>query len=338
MPPHMKLDKLARQCVYFAKPVKMGNIIHNHNHQMRGRVSRTKRFSLAMLASITVHVLFAMMITFDFSDRPIPKKKSPPVMDVVLLDESQISNDSSPSDARTIANKNSSGQQQDANDSRTRAARSPQAGDKQLPRKPRPMMPKQPKTPPVPQQQAKQNARILSREDDSSAQLLPPELKAMEEKKTAAAPVPDIPFANLLPPSAALTQLSREFDRERRMKQLMSKEADIGINTREAKYAPYAQNLVRSLEEQWQPGRENIEQLSANDRKVLMSVSIAHNGELAEIRMIQPSPSQALNDSAIAAVHAAAPFTPLPSSWGLERANFYFIFEVVEDRFVFRTL
>ena len=297
-----------------------------------------RKLILALVASLAVHLCLAWLITFNKNEIPISKKKTPPIMDVVLLDDSQISAKTSPSDAKTISNKNSAGQQINAHDDRTRAARAPNiAAQKEPQQKPRPFTPKQPQTPAIPQQQNQRNARILSRESDVPS-LLSPNKTPEVAKKPTAKPTPYIPFANLMPASAALTQFSREFDRERRMKQLLSKEADIGINTREAKYAPYAQGLVRALEEQWQPAGEHMNQLSQNERRVLMRVSIENNGELASIKIVQPSPSRALNDSAIAAVHAAAPFKPLPSSWGLERANFFFVFEVVEDRAVFRRL
>jgi len=297
-----------------------------------------RKLVLALVASLAVHLFLAWLITFNKNEIPISKKKTPPIMDVVLLDDSQTSAKTSPSDAKTISNKNSTGQQTNAHDDRTRAARAPSAAAQQKPKqKPRPLTPQQPQTPAIPQQQNKRNARILSRESDVPS-LLTPHKTPKTAKKPTAKPTPYIPLANLMPASAALTQFSREFDRERRMKQLLSKEADIGINTREAKYAPYAQGLVRALEEQWQPAGEHMNALSQNERRVLMRVSIENNGELGGIKIVQPSPSRALNDSAIAAVHAAAPFKPLPSSWGLERANFFFVFEVVEDRAVFRRL
>lgn len=297
-----------------------------------------RKLVLALVASLVVHLFLAWLITFNKNEIPISKKKTPPIMDVVLLDDSQTSAKTSPSDAKTISNKNSTGQQINAHDDRTRAARAPSAAAQHKPKqKPRPLTPQQPQTPAIPQQQNKRNARILSRESDVPSLLTPHKTPEIAKKPTAK-PTPYIPLANLMPASAALTQFSREFDRERRMKQLLSKEADIGINTREAKYAPYAQGLVRALEEQWQPAGERMNELSQNERRVLMRVSIENNGELGGIKIVQPSPSRALNDSAIAAVHAAAPFKPLPSSWGLERANFFFVFEVVEDRAVFRRL
>jgi len=298
-----------------------------------------KKLILAVIASVLVHLALAWLLTIAKPEIPISKKKSPPIMDVVLLDDSQISNDSKPNDAKTIANKNSTGQQQNAQDRRTRAARAPATHKQNKPKTPSPTAPQRQNTPPIPSNQTKKSTRVLSRKnEDDNAALLPPEQAPKVAKNSDKKPVPYVPLSNLLPASAALTQFSREFDRERRMKQLLSKEADIGINTREAKYAPYAQGLVRALEEQWRPTGNQLNKLSQNERKVLMRVSIGNNGELAEIRIVQPSPSSALNDSAVAAVHAAAPFKPLPSSWGLERANFFFVFEVVEDHFVFRTL
>ncbi|MDQ6978194.1 MAG: hypothetical protein Q9M75_08770, partial [Ghiorsea sp.] len=229
---------------------------------MDWRINKRK-LMLALVASLAVHLFLAWLITTTKSEIPISKKKTPPIMDVVLLDDSQTTAKTSPSDAKTISNKNSAGQQMNAHDDRTRAARAPSAATQQQQpkQKPRPLTPQQPQTPAIPQQQNQRNARILSRESDVPS-LLTPNKTPKTAKKPTAKPTPYIPLANLMPASAALTQFSREFDRERRMKQLLSKEADIGINTREAKYAPYAQGLVRALEEQWQPAGEHMNALS----------------------------------------------------------------------------
>jgi len=141
-----------------------------------------------------------------------------------------------------------------------------------------------------------------------------------------------------MPSSMALSELSRDFERERRMKQMLSKEADIPINTKEAKYAPYAHSLVRALEEQWRPGQADYQKFADQARQVLMRVTIEMSGELGNLEILRPSPIQSLNESAVRAIHDAAPFKPLPSSWGLDRASFYLTFEVVDDQFVFRTM
>jgi len=297
-----------------------------------------KKLFIALLASILVHAFLLWLIQFRAADAPIIEKKPPHIMDVALLDETTTPKKDTPNDAKAIANRNNVGQQQNAQDKANRAAKAP-AAVKQSPNqnKPLPLAPQMPRNPPIPSPKPKASSRIISREDENSPSLLPPDKKFSEEKESTAKPTPQIPLANLLPSTSALTQLSREFDRERRLKQLLSKEADIGINTRESKYAPYAQGLVRALEEQWRPKDLIVAELAPNERKVLMRVSIGLSGELVDIKILRPSPSPELNDSAVQAVYRAAPFKPLPSSWGLERANFFFMFEVVEGGATFRT-
>ena len=136
----------------------------------------------------------------------------------------------------------------------------------------------------------------------------------------------------------ALSQLSRDFQRERRMKQKLTRQADIPINTREAKYASYAQSLVRALEEQWRPGQANYKQFPEEARRSLIRLTIEGNGDLGGVEILRPSPIPEINESAVKAIQAAAPFKVLPSSWGLDRVSFYLTFEIVEDRFVFRPM
>lgn len=133
-----------------------------------------------------------------------------------------------------------------------------------------------------------------------------------------------------------MAELSRDYARERRLKKMLSREADIPINTREAKYAPYAHQLVRALEEQWRPGQANYANHDEDERRALLRLTIEKDGSLGGIEIIRPSPILPLNDSAIAAIHAAAPFRPIPSIWGLDRVSFYLTFEVLDGRFVFR--
>jgi len=133
-----------------------------------------------------------------------------------------------------------------------------------------------------------------------------------------------------------LAQRSRVFDRERQRKNMMSREAEVPINTRDVRFAPYAHGLVRVLEEQWRPGMANYTTYPQQDRQVLMKMTIEGDGSLGRLVIVRPSPIPGLNESAIRAVHDASPFKPLPSAWGLDRITFNLVFEVVENRFVFR--
>ncbi len=296
-----------------------------------------KRLSLSFVASLTAHLLLMLFITLVQLDKPMPKKQPPQVMDVVLLDPKTTPKSTPREDARTMSNRSAEGGSSKAKDRRTRSAKAPIIGNQQ--QKPKPALPTPPKQAQTPAPKPNQRTRTLAKRDLKNALTLPPEMPKKPTKQVTRKDLQNIPLSNLMPSSMALAELSRDFERERRMKQFLNKEADIPINTREAKYAPYMQAMVRSLEEQWRPGgTSDFKKYDDDARKLLMRITIESNGALSNLEILQPSPIAALNESAIAAIHAAAPFKPLPSSWGLDRVNIPLIFEVFEDKFVFRPL
>ncbi len=293
-----------------------------------------QRFSFSFAASLAVHILLAVLITMADNDKPLPKKEQPQIMDVTLLDDKKKPAKKPSKDARTMANQNAIGSSRNAQDKLTRQARTPMAGP---PNKPMPAPPRQPKTPP-PTPSKPQRTRMLAKrgpEPDS----IPTRKKHKPVKhKKRAKPRKQVPLSNLMPSAAQLSQLSRDFERERHMKQKFNREADIPINTREVKYAPYAHALVRALEEQWRPGQARYNEFPADARQSLIKLTIEHDGSLGGVEILRPSPIPQINESAIEAIRAAAPFKVLPTSWGLDRVSFYLTFEVVEDRFVFRPM
>jgi len=301
---------------------------------MPDKEHKRRRFSLSFAASLLTHALLALLITWQHIDRPLPKPKLPEQLDVVLLNPQTRTAPTPPEKADAISNLTARGGNTRARDRVERRARSPFAGQKQKPLPTLPQLPSRPK--PVPAPKPERRTRTLARRGMS----LEPEAQKnpwRQQKKKNKRKLPDVPLANLMPSSMALAQLSRETDRERRLKSLLSREDDVPINTREAKYAPYARQLVAALEEQWRPGQANYNEFPDDERRSLMRITIESNGELSRVEILRPSPIYQLNETAVAAIHAAAPFRPLPSAWGLDRVNFYLTFEVIENRFVFRS-
>lgn len=293
-----------------------------------------RRFGISFAASLVVHILLAVFIVTAHHDKPLPKKKQPQIMDVTLLDDKKMPTKKSNNNARTMANRTASGSSRNAHDKTTRMARAPMSGQQ---RAPRPAPPKQPKSPPPPPAQ-QQRTRMLAKRGTS-----PAPKKTVHKLKKARPHKPtkrmkQVPLSNLMPSAMALSRLSRDFARERRMKQKLNREADIPINTKQVKYAPYAHALVRALEEQWRPGQARYDEFSADARQALVKLTIEHDGSLGGVEILRPSPIPQINESAIEAIHMAAPFKVLPTSWGLDRVSFYLTFEVVEDRFVFRAM
>jgi len=304
-----------------------------------------QRLTLALAASIAVHLLLAVFLAATEHDKPLPKKEIPHVMDVVLLDDDKKTSKKANKDARTVSNKNAAGSSRNAHDRVTRKAKAPMPGKPQQNKKaPKPKQniakakPK-PKPKPAPEKPKAPRSSIVAKRNDQALYKSPPKTQKVVKKEKPVEKVRKrVPLANLMPSSMALSQLSHDFQRERRMKQKLSREADIPINTKQAKYAPYAQSLVRALEDQWRPGKAKYEEFSDRERRSLIKLTIEHDGSLGGIEILRPSPIPQINDSAIEAIQAAAPFKILPSSWGLDRVSFYLTFEVVENGFVFRQM
>jgi len=296
-----------------------------------------RRWSVSFVASITCHVLLAVFITWQHMHTPIPKHHLPQSMDVVLLSPEKSKATKAPKKADAISNRNAVGGSMHAQDKFTRAARAPMVGDRK--QQPKPAAPEPPRTPPPPPTpKPQQLARTLTGKGPSLEPPEPPKKKPQPPVKKQPPQPQRIPLSNLMPSSMALAELSRDFERERRLKKMLSREADIPINTREARYAPYAHQLVRALEEQWRPGQANYSEHDEDERRALLRLTIEKDGSLGGIEILRPSPIAPLNESAIAAIHAAAPFRPLPSVWGLDRVSFYLTFEVLDNRFVFRPM
>ena len=296
-----------------------------------------KRLTVSFVASMTAHLMLALFVVMVQADKPIPKKQAPQVMDVVLLDPKTTPKKDPSKDAKTISNRSADGGSSKAKDRRTRAAKAPITGPQK--QKPKPTVPTLPKQAQAPKPTPKQRTRTLAKRDFKPDFTLPPEMPKKPAKQLSKQDMRNIPLSNLMPSSMALAELSRDYERERRMKQFLNREADIPVNTREAKFAPYMHAMVRSLEEQWRPaGQSDFKKYSEEARKLLMRITIENNGALSNLEILQPSPIAALNESAIAAIHAASPFKPLPTSWGLDRVHIPIIFEVFENKFSFRAL
>ncbi len=289
-----------------------------------------RRLLWAMLISAIVHIALFVLLGIKDDQKPFPKHPSSQPLDIVLLPPKEQSQ-KPPEKADTISNRNAKGRQAAGHDKRQRMAKAPAVGHAQTAKPQAPSL----ASPPVKAHKRPDQQRTLAIQSNKgqSSRLT----KKPPHETTKPKPKPTtIPLQNLLPSSMALAQLSRNVQREQRMENMLTREADVPINTREVKYAPYAQQLVRSLEEQWRPGMADYASFSEHARRSLLKVTIERNGELSGVEIIRPSPIPELNESAIKAIHDAAPFHPLPGSWGLDRVHFYLTFEVTDNRFIFR--
>jgi len=291
---------------------------------------------VALVLSICLHLLVIVMITVDHHDHQSKAKKRPEIMDVVLFKQPEKPKlKQKNAQAKVIANRTLKGAPpKQQHDKRTRIARAPLPS--LMPKPAPPSVPKPVPRPSVtpPQPQPKFKPRPTKQHPSKKIKphrVVQPNRKRVVRHKPTPRP---IPLSRLLSPASPFAQPSPRRSRAQQQPSLR-REANIPINTREVKYAPYAHALVNALEEQWRPGQADYADHPDRDRQVLMRLSIDRDGSLAGVEILRPSPIAGLNSSAVQAIHDAAPFRPLPSSWGLDRASFYLTFEVVDGGFVF---
>ena len=110
----------------------------------------------------------------------------------------------------------------------------------------------------------------------------------------------------------------------------------VRLDTREPKYITYFGSIKRSIELVWQYPEQALRY--GLQGKLLMEFIVLGNGELEGIRLVRSSGSSLLDEEALRAVKAAAPFRPIPSWIGETRLVISATFEYHDNRLNYRFL
>jgi protein TonB len=86
--------------------------------------------------------------------------------------------------------------------------------------------------------------------------------------------------------------------------------APISLNTRDPVYVTYFNKIKLSIEAQWE--YPEVALRYGLQGKLLLEFTIAGNGQLEQLRLVRSSGSQVLDEEAMRAIKAAAPFPPIP--------------------------
>ncbi len=120
--------------------------------------------------------------------------------------------------------------------------------------------------------------------------------------------VPGLPFAD----QKELDKLAKVFTEKE-----MPKRDSISINTDDLRYLSYMLKLKQRIELIWQYPPEAIAAGLQGD--LLLNFTIRQDGKLTDVILIRSSGYRVLDEEAIQAVRAAAPYAPLPESWHQDR-------------------
>ncbi|HEX3034093.1 MAG TPA: TonB family protein [Thermodesulfobacteriota bacterium] len=169
----------------------------------------------------------------------------------------------------------------------------------------------------------KESPKIASLPKDREKELRIPEKeieKEVEQKK-----IPEITKEDLF--SSAASNLFPEQQEAREFlgsRDIEKKEDTVDLNTTEFKYFSYFLKLKRQIEGVW--NYPETSRLRGEQGELFLVFTIKRNGELEDVNLIDPSGYVRLDEEAVRAIRVAAPFSPFPESWNLERLNVRAVF------------
>lgn len=158
---------------------------------------------------------------------------------------------------------------------------------------PRSLEPPQPPTAPQPEERPNAAARIVTRPLPSLKELMPPPGFSSRAKSAETA-------------------------------------GPVRLDTREAKYVPYFETIKRAIEEVWIYPEEALR--SRHQGRLLVEFTVLQDGELEGPRLVRSSGYPELDQEALRAIRAAAPFAPIPPSLGRSRIDIVASFEYYDNR------
>ena len=96
-----------------------------------------------------------------------------------------------------------------------------------------------------------------------------------------------------------------------------NREGPIRLDSQEPRYVSYLTSVKQAIEIEWI--YPDIALSHGLEGKLLLEFTILGNGQLEEARLLRSSGYSVLDEEAIRAIQAAAPFGPIPRSIGKSR-------------------
>lgn len=103
------------------------------------------------------------------------------------------------------------------------------------------------------------------------------------------------------------------------MHENLPEEDTVNLNTREFKYISYFSKIKSKIELVW--NYPQIAVMRGEQGTVHLKFTIVEDGNLEDVQLIKSSGYPVLDEEVIRAVRTAAPYPPLPKSWGLKKLH-----------------
>lgn len=153
--------------------------------------------------------------------------------------------------------------------------------------------------------------------------------KSAKPYSTQASLPPQTSSLELMPSIKSLSEWERRQRYEARS--APKTEETLSLNTRNVRYVSYFTQLKQRVEQGWvYPSEAKKSRLSGDASLVF---TIRRDGSLQSVKVLRSSGARILDESAIRAVKNAAPFTPFPKDWTLEKLHIRATFEYIRRKF-----
>lgn len=137
----------------------------------------------------------------------------------------------------------------------------------------------------------------------------------------------------LFPSQERLTELEREYQSKT---EGVEEGKTLSLDTSEFRYESYLTGIKRKIELVWR--YPDVAARAGQQGRLELRFTIRKDGGLEGIRLIKSSGYPILDDEALSAVRLAAPFSPFPKGFNVERINIVATFEYIIETFYYRQI
>lgn len=303
-------------------------------HIRRRKKRRRSTLMPYILGSSAIFILFLLFIhlylidIFNLRDNLAQEEKQPEFIEITELPVPKEKETKPPKVTKRLAERNREVPEETTRDNFTKQSVSTPPVP---PTKPKPEVKPQKQTKKVEKKTEKKPEKKFSRSDITRNKEVAslPEKQLKKEKQTTKKELPNLSREELFrsdPQPQTLPQNQRNPQDFRGAPNVNKKEETVDLSTTEFKYLSYFIKMKRQIESVWTYPRESG--IRGEYGTLFLVFTIKSDGYLDGVRLINTSGYARLDNEAIRAIKAAAPFAPFPASWGgLEKLNIRATFE-----------
>jgi protein TonB len=285
---------------------------------------RSKRLTITfIIASILLHILIFLIVVISQvyiqEKHAEALKEKPKFIEITELPVPKEKETKPPKELQRLAERS-----HEALEEKTRDDFTKRGSTAQIPQPQKPPQKKQEKAEKKPDKAKKQEPKKKSTKIASVPKEVLKESE-MPKKETKENKTPEISKEQLF--NSAPSQFAQEQKSSRDFfgaRDVNKKEDTVDLNTTEFRYLSYFLKLKRQIEGVW--NYPEASRMKGEQGELLLVFTIRSDGYLEDVKLLDTSGFRRLDDEAIRAIRVAAPFSPFPQSWQLERLNIRAIF------------